>query len=440
MDDLLSVRCQPEFPAAEMLLLYLSSRLGNDLLRASSAPKNAQVEATYLSTAMDAFGKITSDVASSLLQYRENPFHILPETLSPTDCEAKVEVNRCFCGRDNIDTFMMDCDRCHSWYHGSCIGITKDIVPDVWLCDDCTLQTAVLEQAQVFARGSDTSASLTTYDHSHALRQLLLHQATRNSESSMNTQIESVREFLIATWCKNLVVAKTQNTPGNFDLDLVRSHGRCLLYSFSLLQVHLFSRIHLSAHFYFSAIAQWSQETETVQQKQIEAPRLSADGLDRITKALIASSELSTSMAKLVGVLLRLMSDDMASLRKLSVKAILQVVNADPSLMANSSVRKAVSRCFHDPSISVREAAVSLVGDYVIQTPSLAPAFHTPLLERIADKGVSVRKRYAILPRLSSILLSCVHFVVAHCFISGWSRYSETCFYLILPIKAVLQL
>lgn len=110
-------------------------------------------------------------------------------------------------------------------------------------------------------------------------------------------------------------------------------------------------------------------------------------------KSLVATSELSTSMPKLVGVLLRLMSDEMASLRKLSVKAILQVVNADPSLMSNLSVRKEVSRCFHDHAISVREAAVSLVGDYVIQTPSLASAFHTPLLERIIDRGVSVRKR-----------------------------------------------
>ena len=433
VDDLLSVRSQPEFPAAEMLLLYLSSRLGNDLLRASSAPKNAQAEATYLSTAMDAFGKITSDVASSLLRYRENPFQILPETLSPTDCEAKVEVNRCFCGRDSIDTFMVDCDRCHSWYHGSCIGITKDTVPDVWLCDDCTLQNAVLEQAQVFARGSDTSAALTTFDHSHALRQLLLHQVTRTSESSMNTQAESVREFLIATWCKNLVVAKAQNTPGNFDLDLVRSHGKCY---FALYLILVYTNSFIRSTFYFSAIAQWSRES--LQQKQIERLRLSADGLDRITKALIASSELSTSMAKLVGVLLRLMSDDMASLRKLSVKAILQVVNVDPSLMANSSVRKAVSRCFHDPSISVREAAVSLVGDYVIQTPSLAPTFHTPLLERIADKGVSVRKRYA------AMIVFNLHFAIicqyAKCSISGWLRYSETCFFLILPTKAVLQL
>jgi predicted regulator of amino acid metabolism with ACT domain len=107
-------------------------------------------------------------------------------------------------------------------------------------------------------------------------------------------------------------------------------------------------------------IAQWP--LERVEQMQFRHSRLSADGLDRIMKSLVATSELSTSMPKLISVLLRLMSDEMASLRKLSVKAILQVVNVDPSLMANPAVRKEVSRCFHDPAISVREAAVSLVG------------------------------------------------------------------------------
>lgn len=242
IDDLLTVRYQPEFPAAEMLLLYLSSRLGNDLMRASSAPKNAPVEPTYLSTAMDAFGKITSAVASSLLQYRENPFQMLPETLSPSDCEPKEEVNRCFCGRGTIDAFMVDCDRCHSWYHGSCIGITKDTVPDTWFCDDCTLQTAVLEQAEVFARGNNSSAALTSFDHSHGLRQLLLHQVTRAAEISSSSQAESAREFIIATWVKNLTLAKAQpeTFTGSFDLDLVRSHGKFT--SFFDVRCHLGNR------------------------------------------------------------------------------------------------------------------------------------------------------------------------------------------------------
>jgi len=90
------------------------------------------------------------------------------------------------------------------------------------------------------------------------------------------------------------------------------------------------------------------------------------------------------------------MGDSMATLRKLSLKAFLQVANVDPALMLQPLVRKEVSRCFHDDAISVREAAVNLVGDYVLQSPKLAAAFHSSLLERMVDKGVSVRKRYAV--------------------------------------------
>ena len=90
------------------------------------------------------------------------------------------------------------------------------------------------------------------------------------------------------------------------------------------------------------------------------------------------------------------MASSLTSLRKLSLKAFLQVVYVDQALMTQPSVRKEVSRCFHDEAISVREAAVSLVGDYAIHSPNLAAAFHAPLLERMVDKGISVRKRYVL--------------------------------------------
>ena len=41
----------------------------------------------------------------------------------------------------------------------------------------------------------------------------------------------------------------------------------------------------------------------------------------------------------------------------------------------------------------MRDAAVSLVGSYAVQSPALANAFHAPLLACLADPGVSVRKR-----------------------------------------------
>merc|ERR1719401_377213 len=191
-----------------MLLMSLSHRLGSDLLRASSVFKS-QVEPTYLATALDAFGKITSAVAGTLQQNRENPLKLFDCT-SPGNqsSEPEKEVNRCFCGR-NVNTFMVDCDRCHSWFHGSCIGITKDTVPDVWFCDDCTLQTTILDQAKVFARSIDNGGPkvLTSQDQNHVLRQFLISYLLRAVQSSLlPPKANRAREFIIATWVKDLTL------------------------------------------------------------------------------------------------------------------------------------------------------------------------------------------------------------------------------------------
>lgn len=61
--------------------------------------------------------------------------------------------------------------------------------------------------------------------------------------------------------------------------------------------------------------------------------------------------------------------------------------------MVHPVVCRAVSRCFTDTSISVRDAAVSLVGSYVLQTPAIADIFHNSLVLRLDDVGVSVRRR-----------------------------------------------
>lgn len=56
-------------------------------------------------------------------------------------------------------------------------------------------------------------------------------------------------------------------------------------------------------------------------------------------------------------------------------------------------VRHAVTRRFSDDAISVREAAVSLVGLYVVSSPAVADAFHQAFMVGLQDDGISVRKR-----------------------------------------------
>ena len=90
---------------------------------------------------MDTLGTICSDIASKLCMHRENPLK-LPKAMELDDLSKNQEINadRCFCGRKSfVDTFMLDCDRCHGWFHGSCVGMKKDNLPEIWICDECTL-------------------------------------------------------------------------------------------------------------------------------------------------------------------------------------------------------------------------------------------------------------------------------------------------------------
>ncbi|CAN0292143.1 unnamed protein product, partial [Ectocarpus fasciculatus] len=51
-------------------------------------------------------------------------------------CLAQEESIRCICGGAGRDTgdggeggvMMLDCDRCHRWFHGHCVGITSQEV------------------------------------------------------------------------------------------------------------------------------------------------------------------------------------------------------------------------------------------------------------------------------------------------------------------------
>lgn len=68
-------------------------------------------------------------------------------------------------------------------------------------------------------------------------------------------------------------------------------------------------------------------------------------------------------------------------------------MEGDPTQMLLPVFTKALSRRLNDDSISVREAALSLAGSYVVRSPEVASAFHSSIQTRLTDSGVSVRKR-----------------------------------------------
>ncbi|PLW54207.1 hypothetical protein PCANC_04542 [Puccinia coronata f. sp. avenae] len=89
--------------------------------------------------------------------------------------------------------------------------------------------------------------------------------------------------------------------------------------------------------------------------------------------------------------------------RSKAIKALALVVAKDETVFFQESVRRAIENRMHDSSPAVRDATVELIGKYVVERPDLAVAFLPQISARIADKGVSVRKR--VVKLLKSIYL-----------------------------------
>ena len=72
------------------------------------------------------------------------------------------EITHCVCGNthppDNTYDFMLDCDKCHVWFHGKCVGImSEEDLPEQYICDRCLIKDQVkLELARMKARREET--------------------------------------------------------------------------------------------------------------------------------------------------------------------------------------------------------------------------------------------------------------------------------------------
>ncbi|KAL6013457.1 hypothetical protein ACLOJK_003955 [Asimina triloba] len=80
-------------------------------------------------------------------------------------------------------------------------------------------------------------------------------------------------------------------------------------------------------------------------------------------------------------------------LRAKALRAVSVIVEADPEFLCEKHVQCAVEGRFCDSAISVREAALELVGRHIASHPDVGLKYFEKVAERIKDTGVSVRKR-----------------------------------------------
>jgi len=75
--------------------------------------------------------------------------------------------------------------------------------------------------------------------------------------------------------------------------------------------------------------------------------------------------------------------ETVVAIRTKALKCLTMVVEADPSVLGRSDIELCVQNSFLDPSTSVREAAVDLVGKYMMASQQLIEQYYEPVVQRI---------------------------------------------------------
>ncbi|XP_015917396.1 nipped-B-like protein A [Parasteatoda tepidariorum] len=112
-----------------------------------------------------------------------------------------------------------------------------------------------------------------------------------------------------------------------------------------------------------------------------------------ISQYLASSRYFSKSFDLYLSQILRVLGETAVAVRTKAMKCLTLVVEADPSILSRSDMQKGVHGRLLDQSTSVREAAVDLLGKFILIRPELINQYYEMLTERILDTGVSVRKR-----------------------------------------------
>ncbi|XP_076056049.1 nipped-B-like protein A isoform X2 [Oratosquilla oratoria] len=141
---------------------------------------------------------------------------------------------------------------------------------------------------------------------------------------------------------------------------------------------------------------------------QILQTHLDYENAELITRYLAAKRPFSQSFDVYLMQILRVLTESAIAVRTKAMKCLTMVVEADPSVLARSDMQLGVNHSFLDHSTSVREAAVDLVGKFVLSRPELIDKYYDMISARILDTGVSVRKR--VIKIMKDICLECPQF------------------------------
>ncbi|KAF8158512.1 hypothetical protein B0H34DRAFT_797892 [Crassisporium funariophilum] len=115
--------------------------------------------------------------------------------------------------------------------------------------------------------------------------------------------------------------------------------------------------------------------------------------VDGLSEEIGTIQSLRNSFHPILSIILMALDAPAIFMRTKALRALGQIVTSDASILSAANVRRGIESHLLDSSPAVRDAAVELIGKYMIDSPEVAGDYYQKIADRIADTGLGVRKR-----------------------------------------------
>ncbi|CAI9780691.1 unnamed protein product [Fraxinus pennsylvanica] len=356
--DLLTTLNLPEYPASGPILEVLCV-----LLLQNAGPKSKDTAARTM--AIDLLGTIAARLKHDAVLYRKEKFWIVPEFMSGDSVDPDHPGDACsVCMDTRIEKSLFVCEGCEKPFHVDCIGgrehevHSRNSYCQICLCEKQLLVLKTYSETQ----GQDGQKS--NQNHS--------------GKSSHAADTITKQEIM-----QQMLLNYLQDAGSTGDLHLfIRWFYLCLWYKDDPGSQQKF-------YYYLSRL----KSKEIVRDSCSRSSSLTRDSVKKITLALGQNSSFARGFDKILQMLLASLRENSPVIRAKALRAVSIIVEADPEVLCDKIVQTAVEGRFCDSAISVREAALELVGRHIASHPDVGLKYFEKVAERIKDTGISVRKR-----------------------------------------------
>ncbi|CAN8236312.1 unnamed protein product [Cochlearia groenlandica] len=351
--DLLTALNLPEYPSVSPILEVLCVIL---LHNAGLQSKDV----TARTMAIELLGTIAARLKHDAVLCTGDKFWTFLESDSETKVDQVSKKDCTVCLGERIGNLLV-CQICQMWFHGDCLGLKEQDIPSRnWHCPFCMCKRQLLV-LQSYCKTDTKSNGKLESDESIG-------------NPNMITKTEVVQQMLL-NYLQDAGSADDAHT-------FICWVYLCLWYKDVPKSQKKFK--YFIARLKAKSIVRNSGATTSL---------LTREAIKKITLALGLNSSFSRGFDKILHMLLASLRENSPIIRAKALRAVSIIVEADPEVLCDKRVQLAVEGRFCDSAISVREAALELVGRHIASHPDVGLKYFEKVAERIKDTGVSVRKR-----------------------------------------------